>query len=279
MNVITVYWNKMNIQLDMYQTLAIAVVVLILGQFLKSKIDFLEKFCIPAPVVGGLLFAIFTCICYATGLAEFSFDDTLREVCMVFFFTSVGFQANLKVLKSGGKSLIIFLALVVLLIIFQNSLAVGVSKLLGLDPLIGLCTGSIPMVGGHGTAGAFVAVDLERVDDRRRVALAVVDAVAADERVNPQEQLVVGKGLDEIVVAAAAVGVAHVGGLGLRRQKQDRRDAVPPDLRAGGHAVHAGHHDVENDEVIVRLRAHELHGAQAVFGLVNLVAARREQNV
>lgn len=155
MNVITVYGNKMNIQLDMYQTLAIAVVVLILGQFLKSKIDFLEKFCIPAPVVGGLLFAIFTCICYTTGLAEFSFDDTLREVCMVFFFTSVGFQANLKVLKSGGKSLIIFLALVVLLIIFQNGLAVGVSKLLGLDPLIGLCTGSIPMVGGHGTAGAF----------------------------------------------------------------------------------------------------------------------------
>lgn len=155
MNVIIVYGNKMNIQLDMYQTLAIAVVVLILGQFLKSKIDFLEKFCIPAPVVGGLLFAIFTCICYATGLAEFSFDDTLREVCMVFFFTSVGFQANLKVLKSGGKSLIIFLALVILLIIFQNGLAVGVSKLLGLDPLIGLCTGSIPMVGGHGTAGAF----------------------------------------------------------------------------------------------------------------------------
>lgn len=155
MNVTTVYGNKMNIQLDMYQTLAIAVVVLILGQFLKSKIDFLEKFCIPAPVVGGLLFAIFTCICYATGLAEFSFDDTLREVCMVFFFTSVGFQANLKVLKSGGKSLIIFLALVILLIIFQNGLAVGVSKLLGLDPLIGLCTGSIPMVGGHGTAGAF----------------------------------------------------------------------------------------------------------------------------
>ena len=155
MNVITVYGNKMNIQLDMYQTLAIAVVVLILGQFLKSKIDFLEKFCIPAPVVGGLLFAIFTCICYATGLAEFSFDDTLREVCMVFFFTSVGFQANLKVLKSGGKSLIIFLALVILLIIFQNGLAVGVSKLLGLAPLLGLCTGSIPMVGGHGTAGAF----------------------------------------------------------------------------------------------------------------------------
>ena len=145
----------MKIQLDMYQTLAIAVLVLMLGTFLKKRIFFLEKFCIPSPVIGGLLFAIFTCICYSTGLAEFSFDDTLREVCMVFFFTSVGFQANLKVLKSGGKSLAVFLGLVIALIVLQNLLAVGMSRILGLDPLIGMCTGSIPMVGGHGTAGAF----------------------------------------------------------------------------------------------------------------------------
>ncbi|MCI6537825.1 sodium/glutamate symporter [uncultured Eubacterium sp.] len=145
----------MELHLDMYQTLAIAVLVLLLGRFLKRKINFLEKFCIPAPVVGGLLFAILTCVLYATGIAEVSFDDTLREVCMVFFFTSVGFQANLKVLKSGGKSLIVFLGLVVGLILCQNFLAVGMSKVLNLDPLIGLCTGSIPMVGGHGTAGAF----------------------------------------------------------------------------------------------------------------------------
>ena len=129
----------MEIQIDMYQTLAVSVLVLILGQFLKKRINFLDKFC----------------VCYSLGIAEFTFDDTLREVCMVFFFTSVGFQANLKVLKSGGKSLFIFLGLVVVLIVSQNFLALGVSKLLHLDPLVGLCTGSIPMVGGHGTAGAF----------------------------------------------------------------------------------------------------------------------------
>ena len=129
--------------------------VLLLGNYLKKKIYFLQKFCIPAPVIGGLIFAIMTCICYVTGIAEFSFDDTLREVCMVFFFTSVGFQANLKVLKSGGKSLIVFLGLVIALIILQNLTAVGLAKLLNLNPLIGMCTGSIPMVGGHGTAGAF----------------------------------------------------------------------------------------------------------------------------
>ena len=145
----------MKIQLDMYQTLAAAVLVLLLGNYLKKKIYFLQKFCIPAPVIGGLIFAIMTCICYVTGIAEFSFDDTLREVCMVFFFTSVGFQANLKVLKSGGKSLIVFLGLVIVLIILQNLPAVGLAKLLNLNPLIGMCTGSIPMVGGHGTAGAF----------------------------------------------------------------------------------------------------------------------------
>lgn len=145
----------MEIQIDMYQTLALSVVVLMLGQFLKQKINFLEKFCIPSPVVGGLIFSVLTCILYSTGVVGFTFDDTLREVCMVFFFTSVGFQANLKVLKSGGKALAIFLGLVIALIFMQNLLAVGVSHLIGLDSLVGLCTGSIPMVGGHGTAGAF----------------------------------------------------------------------------------------------------------------------------
>ncbi len=145
----------MEIQIDMYQTLTLSVVVLMLGQFLKQKINFLEKFCIPSPVVGGLIFSVLTCILYSTGVVEFTFDDTLREVCMVFFFTSVGFQANLKVLKSGGKALAIFLGLVIVLIFMQNLLAVGVSHLIGLDSLVGLCTGSIPMVGGHGTAGAF----------------------------------------------------------------------------------------------------------------------------
>ena len=126
----------LQITLDMYQTLAAAVVVLALGRFLRGRVRLLERFCIPAPVIGGVLFAIFTCVCYGTGIAEFAFDDILKEVCMVFFFTSVGFQANLKVLRSGGTEMIVFLVLVIGLI-------------------VGLCTGSIPMVGGHGTAGAF----------------------------------------------------------------------------------------------------------------------------
>ena len=144
----------MNITLDMYQTIAVAVIVLMAGAFLKKRISFLQKFCIPAPVIGGLLFAILTLVFYMTGVAVIDFDDTLKEVCMVFFFTSVGFQANLKVLKSGGKSMIVFLGLIIVLIVLQNGTAIGLAKLLHLDPLVGMCTGSIPMTGGHGTAGA-----------------------------------------------------------------------------------------------------------------------------
>ena len=143
------------ISLDMYQTLGMAVAVLFLGAFLKKRIKFLETFCIPSPVVGGLIFAIVSCILYATGILEISFDETLKNVCMVIFFTSVGFQANLKVLKSGGLSLVVFLVCVIVLIISQNLVSVGLAKLVGVSPLIGLSTGSRPMVGGHGTAGAF----------------------------------------------------------------------------------------------------------------------------
>lgn len=147
--------NMNQISLDMYQTLGMAVAVLFLGAFLKKRIKFLETFCIPSPVVGGLIFAIVSCILYATGILEISFDETLKNACMVIFFTSVGFQANLKVLKSGGLSLVVFLVCVIVLIISQNLVSVGLAKLVGVSPLIGLSTGSIPMVGGHGTAGAF----------------------------------------------------------------------------------------------------------------------------
>lgn len=143
------------LNMNMYLTLALSVGVLYLGAFLRKKVGFLEKFCIPAPVIGGLIFAVISCTLYVSGIVEFTFDDTFKNICMIIFFTSVGFQANLKVLKTGGKSLVVFLGCVIVLIILQNLLSVGVASALKIDPLVGLCTGSIPMVGGHGTAGSF----------------------------------------------------------------------------------------------------------------------------
>ena len=143
------------LNIDMYQTAAVAVVMLFFGTFLKKRVKFLETFCIPSPVVGGLLFAVVSCVLHVAGIINFAFDETFKNVCMVAFFTSVGFQANIKVLKSGGISLVIFLVCIIALIVTQNFLAVGLSALLEINPLIGLCAGSVSMAGGHGTAGAF----------------------------------------------------------------------------------------------------------------------------
>ncbi len=140
---------------DMYQTLMIAVLALLLGRLIRKKFPVFKKFCIPAPVIGGLIVSAITCVFYATGTLTVTFDDSFREICMIFFFTSVGFQANLKALRAGGKGIVILLILLVILITSQNLIAVGLAKPLGISPLTAFCTGSIPMIGGHGTAGAF----------------------------------------------------------------------------------------------------------------------------
>ena len=144
-----------SISFDTYQTLAIAVIATSLGYRIKKHIRALERFCIPAPVIGGIVVATIVCILHETGMVEVVFDASLRDVCMVFFFTSVGFQADFKVLRSGGKSLGIFLILVVVLVFLQNTVAIGSAMLFGMDKLLGLCIGSIPMTGGHGTSVAF----------------------------------------------------------------------------------------------------------------------------
>lgn len=145
----------MIITLDMIQTLAVAAVVLYTGQFLKKRIALFERFCIPAPVIGGVLFSMITLGGYVSGLFQFSFDMTLESVCMIGFFTSVGFGASLKPLKEGGKQILIFVGLVIALVVLQNVVAIGLSPVVGVNPLLAMCTGSIPMIGGHGSAGAF----------------------------------------------------------------------------------------------------------------------------
>ncbi|MCT4621157.1 MAG: sodium/glutamate symporter [Marinisporobacter sp.] len=145
----------MVLQLDMIQALSLAVVVLLVGQFIRKKVSFLEKFCIPAPVIGGLIFAILALILKQTGILEFEMDGTLKKVLMTAFFTTVGFTASLKLLKKGGLQVGLFLLIATILVSLQNIVGVSLAKVFQLDTLIGLSTGSVPMTGGHGTSGAF----------------------------------------------------------------------------------------------------------------------------
>ena len=147
-----------NIALDMIQTAAVGALALFIGMILTRKVAFLQKFCIPSPVSGGIIFSLITLALYGWFNIEVSFDGTLKDIFMLAFFTSVGFQSDLKVIKQGGKLLAIMLALLVVMIAMQNLMPMGITRLMGVDPLIGMAAGSISMTGGHGTAGGFASV-------------------------------------------------------------------------------------------------------------------------
>lgn len=146
------------ITLDMLQSAGIGALALLTGIFMTRKIKWLQRFCIPSPVSGGLIFSIITLLLYKFIHVEVTFDGTLKDVFMLAFFTSVGFQSNLNVIKQGGKTLVMMLILLVGIIATQNLIPIGICKLLDTNPLIGMAAGSISMAGGHGTAGGFSAV-------------------------------------------------------------------------------------------------------------------------
>lgn len=150
-----------------YYTLIAATLVLLLGQLLVAKIKLLQNFNIPEPVAGGLLMSFLVYLLYiVTGLSfengltfgegiSLNFDKGLQDSFMLFFFTSIGLSADLSRLKSGGIGLFIFLGIVALFIVVQNIVGIGLASAFGLEPIIGLVTGSITLTGGHGTAGAW----------------------------------------------------------------------------------------------------------------------------
>lgn len=145
----------MTINLDIFETMALATIVFYIGLYLRKKVKLLSKYCIPAPVIGGLLFAVLVLILRITNIATINLDITLQNIFMTAFFTSIGYTASLKILKKGGIKVGIFLALAMLLVVLQDALGASLATIFNLNLLLGLCTGSIPMVGGHGTAGSF----------------------------------------------------------------------------------------------------------------------------
>lgn len=143
----------MAIEFTMIQSIGIAVVLLLLGIWLKQRIYFFERFAIPAPVIGGFLFALINLVLHQTGIAEITFDTTLQSFFMVIFFTTVGYGASLKVLRAAGPKVMVFLVVAIVLTILQNVVAVGLAPIVGVDAKLALMTGSVSMTGGHGVSG------------------------------------------------------------------------------------------------------------------------------
>lgn len=149
---------KSVLELDMLQTAGLGALALVLGMCLTRRVKWLQRFCIPSPVSGGIVFSVVSLMLYKLWNVELVFDGTLKDVFMLVFFTSVGFQSNLKVLRRGGSTLLLMLGVLAFIIVMQNVLPLGIAWIMGVNPLVGMAAGSISMAGGHGTAGGFSAV-------------------------------------------------------------------------------------------------------------------------
>lgn len=145
----------LEITFNVYYTIALAIVVLMVGDVIKKHVYVLRKFCIPTPVVGGVLFAVLITVLNLSGLCSVSLTSTFNEFFSLLFYAGIGYTASWKMLKRGGPQVIVFLLLSSILVVLQNGLGVIICKIMGVDPLVGLACGSIPMVGGNGTAAAW----------------------------------------------------------------------------------------------------------------------------
>ena len=164
------------IKLDMIQTTALAAVVLFIGYGIRRRIPFLDRFNIPAPVVGGFLFAAMALGGRQAGLIQFEFDTALQSPFMIGFFTCIGLTASLGLLKIGGPQVVLFWVLASIMAIIQNAAGVGLALAMDVHPFLGLISGSITMTGGHGTGAAFGKLLEEQYQFTGAVTLAMAAA-------------------------------------------------------------------------------------------------------
>lgn len=148
----------MAIQLDMTQTVGLGVLVYLLGQFIVNKVNFLQKYCIPAPVVGGLILAVIHLIGVQTGLFSFQFTQTLKDFFMIGFFSTIGFSASIRIIKQGGIAIAILFVVSSIMLVIQNVWGISIARAFDLHPLIGMCAGSISLMGGVGSSAAFAPI-------------------------------------------------------------------------------------------------------------------------
>ncbi|WP_139683959.1 sodium/glutamate symporter [Vibrio tasmaniensis] len=143
------------LHLGSFFAVTMGIVVLFVGRRLNQVIGFLKEFSIPEPVSGGILASLLFAALYATTSIEVQFDLFARDVLLVYFFTTIGINSSLKDLFKGGKPLVILLAITIFFMIMQNIVGISVASMFGLEPVFGLLSGSISLIGGHGTAIAW----------------------------------------------------------------------------------------------------------------------------
>ncbi len=144
----------MGVSLGAAASLAVAALVLLVGRGILGRFEFLRKYAIPEPVVGGLVAAIAIAMLHAISL-RFTFDTSMQPGLMLAFFATIGLGADARSLAKGGVPLMLFTLCVVGMLFMENIIGIGAAKAMGIDPVIGLIAGSVTMAGGHGTGAAW----------------------------------------------------------------------------------------------------------------------------
>lgn len=153
--------SVLNINVDAVTTLAMCAILLLLGQFIKNKVQLLDRYCIPAPVVGGFLFMFITFIGHMSGSFSFSFDTYFQSPFMLAFFTTVGLGASFQLLKKGGVLLVIYWLIAGIISVCQNTIGIAIGKAVGLEAPYALLSSAISMIGGHGAAASYGSTFVE----------------------------------------------------------------------------------------------------------------------
>ena len=146
------------VQVGSFLSVTVAILALFSGKALNRRLRPLNEYNIPEPVSGGLLFALAFGAIYAASGLKVEFEMTARDVLLVYFFITIGINARMSDLRSGGRPLVILLGVTVATMVLQNVVGVALAVFLGFPAAAGLLTGSVAMSGGHGTAIAWAPV-------------------------------------------------------------------------------------------------------------------------
>lgn len=145
----------MEFELNLVSSIALTLILMLLGAWTAANLKIFSRFAIPGPVVGGFLFALVVLLLRETSVVELTIDTTLQSPAMLAFFTTIGLGASLGLIRTGGKFLIIYLVACWTVAIFQNLVGIGLAKVLDINPLLGIMAGAVSLEGGHGAAAAF----------------------------------------------------------------------------------------------------------------------------
>ncbi|MBY6178400.1 sodium/glutamate symporter [Staphylococcus warneri] len=144
------------IELDAIITLCLACILYLIGQTIINHVSILRRICIPAPVIGGLIFAILVAVLDSFNIVKIKLDASfIQDFFMLAFFTTIGLSASLKLFKVGGKVMLLYFMFCGIMAFCQNVIGISLAKLLNIKPLLGLTAGSMSMEGGHGNAAAY----------------------------------------------------------------------------------------------------------------------------